>query len=103
MNRKNLGKLGLLLTITLAFAACKKDNNEPEAKEPGESNKEQKYVRVLVSDELSTQLSFIDPFNSKITAITAKYPLANLYGTASGRYAAVLYQNQNLVEVNCLM
>jgi hypothetical protein len=99
MKRKHLKSLGLLLTFTLAFAACKKDNKEPEAPQPGEANKEQKFVRVLVSDEQSTQLSYIDPFNAKVTAFTAKYPLANLYGTASGRYAAVLYQAQNLVEV----
>lgn len=39
MNRNHLGKLGLLLTITLAFAACKKDNSEPEPEQPGEINK----------------------------------------------------------------
>lgn len=99
MKKTHLQKLFAVLAITLAFAACKKDNNEPETPQPGEENKEQKFVRVLVSDEQSTQLSFIDPFNAKVSAITAKYPLANLYGTASGRYAAVLYQAQNLVEV----
>jgi hypothetical protein len=99
MKKSNLQKLAAVLAITLAFAACKKDNKQPEPQQPGDAGKEQKFVRVLVSDEQSTQLSFIDPFNAKVTAITAKYPLANLYGTASGRYAAVLYQNQNLVEV----
>jgi hypothetical protein len=99
MKKSNLQKLAAVLAITFAFAACKKDNKQPEPQQPGDAGKEQKFVRVLVSDEQSTQLSFIDPFNAKVTAITAKYPLANLYGTASGRYAAVLYQNQNLVEV----
>lgn len=99
MKKNQFKKLGIVLTITLAFAACKKDNKEPEPGQPGEVTKEHKYVRVLVSDELSTQLSYIDPFNAKVTAITAKYPLANLYGTASRRYAAVLYQSKNLVEV----
>jgi hypothetical protein len=99
MNKNFLKKPLLLLTATLAFAACKKDNNNPEPEPAAGTNKEQKFVRVLVSDEQSTQLSYIDPFNAKVTAINGKYPLANLYGTASGRYAAVLYQNQNLVEV----
>jgi len=95
--KNNLRKLGTMLMIAAAFTACKKDNNEPE--QTTESAKEYKFVRVLVSDEQGTQLNFINPFSSKITAFTAKYPLANLYGTASGRFAAVLYQNQNLVEV----
>lgn len=99
MKRNQFKKLGIVLTMTLAFAACKKDNNEQEPQLPGEVNKEQKFLRVLVSDEQGTQLSYIDPFNAKVTAVTAKYPLANLYGTASGRYAVVLYQAQNLVEV----
>ena len=97
--KNNFNKLGLLLTIALAFTACKKDN-DPVATDPqGDTSKEYKYVRVLVSDEVSTQLSFLDPFSGTTTAFQGKYPLANLYGTASGRYAAVLYQSQNLAEV----
>jgi hypothetical protein len=99
MKKNQLTRLTAVLALTLAFAACKKDNNESEPAQPGEATKEQKFVRVLVSDEQSTQLSYINPFDGKVTAVAAKYPLANLYGTASGRYAAVLYQSQNLVEV----
>ncbi len=85
--------------IAAAFSACKKDNNEPEPEPSQDSSKEYQYVRVLVSDELSNQLNLIDPSAATVTAFNAKYPLANLYGTASGRYAAVFYQSQNLVEV----
>lgn len=97
MNTKNKFKIAaLFLLLTACFAACKKDNDsQPEP----DTGKEQKFVRVLVSDETSTTLTQIDPFALKITAFTGKYPLANLYGTASGRYAAVLYGAQNLVEV----
>jgi len=97
--KTNLNKWGLMLTLALAFTACKKDNDTVAPDEHEDAAKEHTYVRVLVSDELSTQLTFIDPFEAKVTAFTGKYPLANLYGTASGRYAAVLYQSQNLTEV----
>jgi hypothetical protein len=97
--KSNLKKLSLLIIIAAAFSACKKDKEITGGELPDESNKESKYVRLLISDELSTQLSLIDPFSAKVEQINAKFPMANLYGTASGRYAAVLYQNHNLVEV----
>ncbi len=96
MNTKNKFKSTVLFFLLIAcFAACKKDNNpQPEP----ETAKEQKFIRVLVSDEISNTLTQIDPFAAKMTAFTGKYPLANLFGTASGRYAAVFYGSQNLVE-----
>ena len=94
----NFRKLILLLVVALAFTGCKKDN-ETAVPEKDDTGKEFKYLRVLVSDELSTQISLLDPFAGAVSAFTGKYPLSNLYGTASGRYAAVLYGNQNLVEV----
>ncbi|WP_207532428.1 hypothetical protein [Desertivirga arenae] len=97
--KNNLRKLSVMLIIAAAFSACKKDNNEPEPEPSQESSKEYQYVRVLVSDELSNQLNLLDPSAATVTPYNAKYPLANLYGTASGRYAAVFYQSQNLVEV----
>jgi hypothetical protein len=96
--KNNIKKLALLLTLGLAFTACKKDNDVVAPAED-DAAKEYKYVRVLLSDELSTQLSLLDPFAGTITSFSAKNPLANLYPTASGRYAAVLYGSQNLAEV----
>jgi len=99
MNTKNkLKAAALFILFTVGFAACKKDTDTPTP-EPVVTAKEQKFVRVLVSDETSTTLTQIDPFAAKISTFTGKYPLANIYGTASGRYAAVLYGAQNLVEV----
>jgi hypothetical protein len=97
--KHNLKKLSLLLIIAAAFTACKKDKDNTVPEIPLENAKENKYVRLLISDELSSQLSLIDPFSAKIEQFNAKFPMANLYGTASGRYAAVLFQGQNLVEV----
>jgi len=100
MNTKNnFKKLTLMLIVAAAFTACKKDNDTIAPEGGDDAAKEYKYMRVLVSDELSPQLSLLDPFASTVTAFNGKYPLANLYGTASGRYGAVLYPAQNLVEV----
>ncbi|WP_276345599.1 hypothetical protein [Daejeonella sp. JGW-45] len=96
MLRNITKKLAILLVISAAVASCKKDKNEPDTED---SSKEFKYLRVLVGDELSPKLTQIDPSAAAITTYDAKFPLASIYGTASGRYAAVLYGAQNLVEV----
>ena len=93
----NFRRLAMILTLAVAFTACKKDN-DTSTPEEDVTAKEHKYVRVLVSDELTSQLNLVDPFAGTITAFNGKYPLANLYATASGRYAAVLYGSQNLAE-----
>jgi hypothetical protein len=99
MNKnKTLKKLTLLLLFAAAFTACRKDNDTAPADQDA-TDKEHKYVRVLVSDELSTQISYLNPFEASVSTFTGKYPLANVYGTASGRYAAILYGSQNLAEV----
>jgi len=94
----NFRRLAMILTLAVAFTACKKDN-DTSTPEEDVTAKEHKYVRVLVSDELTSQLNLVDPFAGTITAFNGKYPLANLYATASGRYAAVLYGSQNLAEI----
>jgi len=99
MNTKNnFRRLAMILTLAVAFTACKKDNDSSTPEEDVTA-KEHKYVRVLVSDELTSQLNLVDPFAGTVAAFNGKYPLANLYATASGRYAAVLYGSQNLAEI----
>ena len=98
LSKNNFKKAALLIAVAAAFTACKKDNQQPE-EEPTNVVKEFKYVRLLTSDETSNKLTLVDPFSSAISSFDAKYPMANLYATSSGRYAAVLYGTQNLAEV----
>ncbi|MCX2476165.1 hypothetical protein OQZ33_17665 [Pedobacter sp. MC2016-05] len=98
LSKNNFKKAALLIAVAAAFTACKKDNQQPE-EEPTNVVKEFKYVRLLTSDETSNKLTLVDPFSSAISSFDAKYPVANLYATSSGRYAAVLYGTQNLAEV----
>ena len=93
--KSNQLKIYLLLLFITVFAACKKDNgNDPVI----ETESEHKYVRVLVSDELTSELSFIDPATGKVEKFTAKYPKSALYTTASGRYATLIHRDFNFVE-----
>ncbi|RZL16967.1 MAG: hypothetical protein EOO89_10310 [Pedobacter sp.] len=97
MNTKFLKNIALVAIVAATFSACKKDTNEIEV--PVTENKEFKYLRVLVTDELSSKITMIDPFEAKVNSFDTKYPLASIYGISGGRYAAVLYGSQNLAEV----
>jgi hypothetical protein len=91
-------RLALTIVATLTLAACNKDNDEPTPTDP-DAGKEYRFVRLLVADEQASTLTQLTPFDGSAASFSAKYPLATLYPTASGRYAAVLYQSQNLVEM----
>lgn len=98
MLTKNTFKtLATAFIAVAAISSCKKDDHDHNHVD--DPSKEYKYLRVLVGDEVTPKLTQIDPSAAAITSFDAKYPLASLYGTASGRYAAVLYGSQNLVEV----
>src|SRR5690349_11007124 len=84
-----------ILFIT-AFSACKKDNNNAPVPTPTET--EHKHLRVLVSDELTNEMSLITPATGKVEKFTAKYAKSALYTTASGRFATLIHREFNLVE-----
>ncbi len=91
-------RLALTIAATLSLAACNKDNDDVTPADP-DAGKEYRFVRLLVADEQASTLTQLTPFDGSTASFSAKYPLATLYPTASGRYAAVLYQSQNLVEM----
>ncbi len=90
-------KIGFALLLAAVLPACKKDNNEPGDEDLVPT--EHKYVRVLVADQTTAKLTLIEPSAAKMSTFDAKFPLASLYPTASGRYAAVLHGANNLAEV----
>jgi len=97
MHRLSTTKLAFALLAATAFTACNDDQDaNPDA---AATDTEYQFMRVLVTDEQASTLTQITPADASIASFPTKYPLANLYSTASGRFAAVLYQNQNLVEV----
>lgn len=94
--RNTLRIIASIIAISTAFTACKKDTVEPVVKpiNKDDNSKEYKYLRVLVSDEVTSTITQVDPFEVKVSAFTGKYPSASLYGTAAGRYAAVVYSTK---------
>ena len=93
--KSNRLKLYFFILFITVFAACKKDRADAPIIE---TESEHKYVRVLVSDELTSDLSLIDPATGKVEKFTAKYPKSTLYTTASGRYATLIHRESNFVE-----
>jgi hypothetical protein len=97
MRHFSIGKVALAFLAATVFVSC--DNDDKEISPAMEGDKEYRFVRVLVTDEQASTLTQITPTTAAIESFNTKFPLANIYPTASGRFAAVLYQNQNLVEM----
>lgn len=94
-NKSTLRTLALGLCAAAVFSSCKKDDDIT----PIEAQGEFKFMRVLVTDETANTLTQINPSSAGITSFNTKFPLGNLYATANGRYAAVVYGAQNLTEM----
>lgn len=75
------------------LASCTKENEV----EPTDT-REYKYLRVLVSDETTNQITLVNPRDGKVETFEALYPKAALYTTESGRFGAVLHRDNNLVQ-----
>lgn len=102
MKKTNFLKAAALaLCVSTAMFSCKKDNVETPQEEEHHHDEEGEhtFVRVMVSDQNTTALTMIDPHEAKITSFVAKYPLANLYATASGRHVVLTHGTNNAVEV----
>ena len=85
----------LFVALISIFAACKKNKTE----EPIIINTEHKYIRVLVSDELTNQLSFVNPVDGTVSFFSAKFPKSALYTTGSNRFASIIHRDNNLLEI----
>ncbi|KAA5541659.1 hypothetical protein [Adhaeribacter rhizoryzae] len=95
--KQNLSKTILCALAVALFASCEKDEHDHNH-QPDVANKEFEFVRLLTADGASTKITQVKPADGTTLAFDAKYPNANLYTTASGRYTALLFGNLNLVE-----
>jgi hypothetical protein len=93
--KSNRLQLYILILFIAVFAACKKDRGDDPTIEP---DAEHQHLRILVSDELTNELSLIYPANGKVEKFTARHPKSAVYTTASGRYATLIHRDFNFVE-----
>ncbi|TDB63708.1 hypothetical protein [Arundinibacter roseus] len=91
--KKHLLRVSFLFVGVGLLASCDREKDV----EPVDTA-EHKYMRVLVSDEQSTQLTLVNPRTETIETFQAAYPKSALYSTASGRFGSVIHRAQNMVQ-----
>ena len=95
--KTNYFKLIFLLALSSFVISCNNDddNNDDDQQE---ALTEFKYLRILLSDEKTTELSLVNPSNATATFFDAKFAKSALYTTESGRFAGIVHRTDNTVE-----
>lgn len=91
--KKFIQKIGWGVLGVAVLASCNKENEV----EPTDL-REYKYVRLMVSDELTNQISVVNPRDGKVETFEARFPKSALYTTESGRFGVVVHRDNNLVQ-----
>lgn len=94
--KNKFNKLLFLFALSTFVLSCSNDDDNSET--PQETIQEYKYLRVLVSDEKTTELSFVNPVDGTASFFNAKFPKSALYTTESGRFAGIIHRADNTVE-----
>jgi hypothetical protein len=93
--KKTMKKLFYFMVIAVSITACKKDRGRVETNDP---SKEYKYLRMIVSDEKTNEISYLNLHDDTKTSFVAKFPKSAVYNSASGRFAAIAHTDNNLAE-----
>ncbi|MCF0061020.1 hypothetical protein MUK70_17430 [Dyadobacter chenwenxiniae] len=94
--KKNLFKTLLTLGLVFALASCDKDDDNPV--DPV-AQSEFKFIRILVNDEVSREISLVDPVKLTVEKFEAQFPKSALYGTQAGRFGALVNGANNHVQL----
>lgn len=78
------------------LVAC--DDKEKDEVTPVEET-EFKFIRVMVNDETSKELSLVDPVKLSVEKFDAQFPKSALYGTQGGRFGALVNGANNFVQL----
>jgi hypothetical protein len=95
--KKKILKKSILFILVLFATSCSNDDDNNE-KNSQEATQEFKYLRILVSDEKTTELSLVNPSEATSTFFTAKFAKSALHTTESGRFAGIIHRADNSVE-----
>lgn len=95
--KNNYFKLIFLFALASFAISCNNDDDNTETI-PDETLSEYKYLRILLSDEKTTDLTLVNPVDATTSLFNAKFAKASLYTTESGRYAGIIHRTANTVE-----
>ena len=87
------------LAVAVAFTAISCDKDDAEEVNPGTGTTEFKFIRVLVNDELTKQLSLVNPVTGAVESFEANFPKSALYNTQAGRFGALVNGANNYVQL----
>ena len=95
--KNNYFRLIFLFALSAFAVSCSNDddNNNDDSQE---ALTEFKYLRVLLSDEKTNELSLVNPSTATASFFTAKFAKSALYTTESGRFAGIIHRADNTVE-----
>ncbi|OXA90385.1 hypothetical protein [Flavobacterium hercynium] len=96
MKNKYFKLIFLFALSTFVLSCSNDDNNDPET--PEEELTEFKYLRILLSDEKTTDITLVNPVDATTSSFKAKFAKSALYTTESGRYAGIIHRLDNTVE-----
>lgn len=96
--KTNYFKLTSLLALAIFTFSCSNDDDNDIKETPKESLAEYKYLRLLLSDEKTTEITLVNPLDATSVFFNAKFAKSTLYTTESGRYAAIMHRTDNTVE-----
>lgn len=94
--KKHLFKVLLSAAFGAVLLAC--DDKEKDDVTPVEET-EYKFIRVVVNDETSKELSLVDPVKLTAEKLEAQFPKSTLYGTQGGRFGAIVNGANNFVQL----
>lgn len=95
--KNNYYRLIFLFALSAFAISCSNDDdNTPET--PKEELTEYKFLRVLLSDEKTTEITLVNPVDATISSFNAKFAKSTLYTTESKRYAGIIHRAANTVE-----
>lgn len=83
-------------TFTLLVTSC--DNEKHEEVAPDDPL-EYKYIRVMVSDEITNAVSVINTRTGETQSFEARFPKSATYQTASGRFGVLVNTANNYVQL----
>jgi hypothetical protein len=95
--KNKINNLLILLALSTFVVSCNNDDDQNQDLS-NETNQEYKYLRILVSDEKTTELSLVNPIDATASFFNAKFPKSALYTTESGRFAGIIHRADNMVE-----
>ncbi|MCF2516709.1 hypothetical protein [Dyadobacter sp. CY351] len=93
--KKHLFKTLFTIGLVFALASCDKDDENPVT--PA-AQSEFKFIRILVNDESSKEISLVDPVKLTVEKFEAQFPKSALYGTQAGRFGALVNGANNYVQ-----